>query len=77
MIVIGQERLYSGESSCVLAKAVLFGQRWLYSAKSGCISIKLLNSGKSCYIRAKWLYSRKNGSNQTNDVVFGQNGCSR
>ena len=40
MVVFGQKCLYSGKSSCFLAKVVLigqgvrFGQKWLYSGKS-------------------------------------------
>ena len=54
---------------------VVFGQRWLYSGKGGCNPAKLLysdksgfNSGRSCCIRAKWLYSCK-------VVVFGYQLC--
>ena len=40
MVVFGQKCLYSGKSSCFLAKVVLigqgvrFGQKWLSSGKS-------------------------------------------
>ena len=63
MVVIEQNRLYSGKSGLIRVKVVLFGQ-------SGCFRIKCLYSGKNGYIRAKVVLLPK-------VVVFGQSGCIR
>ena len=70
MVVVGQKLFYSGKSSCIRAKVVVFEQ-------SGCIWVKVFVFGKLLYsgkmdvfgqsgcIQARRLYSRK-------VVVFGQ-----
>ena len=48
-----------GQSGCFRAKVVEFGQKRLYSGKSG-------------YVRAKWLHSGKSGCIHSKVLVFGQ-----
>ena len=65
--------LYSGKvalvkGGCIREKVVVFGRHVSNRAKRLC-------SGKSGFIRVKWLYLLKSGSNRAKVVVFGQSGC--
>ena len=53
-----------GQCVCIRALVVVFVQKLLYSGKSG-------------YIRLKWLYWVKCGCIRAKVVVFGQKGCIR
>ena len=46
MVVLGQKCMYSGKSSCFLAKVVLIGQGGSIRAKVVVFGIKCLTSGK-------------------------------
>ena len=67
MVVIEQNRLYSGESGIVLGQGGCIREKLLYSNKSGitpessCIWAKWLYSGKLVVFGQKWLYSGKTG----------------
>ena len=64
MVVIGQNRLYSGKSFCIRATVLVFGQ-------IGCIRTKWLYTGKVVVIGQKLLYLGKNGCMRAKVVVFG------
>ena len=51
MVVFGQKWLYSGKSSCIGAKVVVFGQSVIIRAKEVVIGQKQLYSGRSGCIR--------------------------
>ena len=72
MVVFGQSgcNWEKRAKEVVLGKVFALGKKWLYSAKvvvfgqSGCII------GKSCCIRAKWLYLGKSGCIRAKLVLF-------
>ena len=65
VVLFGQKLLFSGKSSCIRAREVVFGDEWLYSVDVVLFGQKWLYSGKRGCIPAKWLYWGK-------VVVFGQ-----
>ena len=59
------------QSGCTRAKVVVIGQKWLYLGKSCCIRAKWLYSGKVVILGQNWLYLGKRGYIPAKVVVFG------
>ena len=71
MVVLGQNRLYSGkvvelgkvvvlrESGCIQAKNCCIRAKLLYSGKSDCIRAKMVAFGQKCCIREKVVVFRQ------------------
>ena len=62
-----------GQGGCIREIKVFIRAKLLYSGKSGCIRARWLYSGnKWFYIGLKWLYSGRSGCTKAKVVLFGQ-----
>ena len=60
------------QSGCIRAKVVVFGQKMLYSGKSGCVHAKWLCLGKVVVFGQKLFYSGKSACIVAKVVVIGK-----